>query len=375
MACQAFSADSFTPLAGDSPLPILMHHASASDCLPTTSHAHSMVSAVSSGLSLGQSSKRPHMHLSTSSLGNPLGNGPPSLHYPVTPCHYSNQQTTYGMMAAQEMLSASISQTRILQTCGVPHPNMVSSANPLQGSLTPCLYKFPDHGLSSGSCALSHGFSSLPSAFLSTDEAPGGPSVLEIKSDAQRKNMRDSEDAPAMDSPQIRELEMFANDFKIRRIKLGYTQTNVGEALAAVHGSEFSQTTICRFENLQLSFKNACKLKAILAKWLDEAELAGALYNDKIGMNERKRKRRTTISLGAKEALERSFVEKSKPSSQEIARIAKGLHLEKEVVRVWFCNRRQREKRVKTSLNLSSCLTKISPNCIAQMSKTQRAMT
>lgn len=55
----------------------------------------------------------------------------------------------------------------------------------------------------------------------------------------------------------------------------GYTQTNVGEALAAVHGSEFSQTTICRFENLQLSFKNACKLKEILAKWLDEAELAG----------------------------------------------------------------------------------------------------
>uniref|UniRef100_A0A3Q3WF74 POU domain protein n=1 Tax=Mola mola TaxID=94237 RepID=A0A3Q3WF74_MOLML len=321
MACQAFSADSFAPLALDSPLPILMHHASTSDCLPATSHAHSMVSPVSSALSLGQSSKRSHMHLSTSSLGNALNNSPPSLHYPVTPCHYSNQQATYGVMA---------------------------------GSLTPCLYKFPDHGLGSSSCALSHGFSSLPSAFLSTDEVPGGPSVGEVKADGQRKNMRDAEDAPAMDSPQIRELEMFANDFKIRRIKLGYTQTNVGEALAAVHGSEFSQTTICRFENLQLSFKNACKLKAILAKWLDEAELAGALYNDKIGMNERKRKRRTTISLGAKEALECSFVEKSKPSSQEIARIAKGLHLEKEVVRVWFCNRRQREKRVKTSLNLSS---------------------
>lgn len=79
-------------------------------------------------------------------------------------------------------------------------------------------------------------------------------------------------------------------------------------------------------------------------------------------------------SLGAKEALEHSFVEKSKPSSQEIARIAKGLHLEKEVVRVWFCNRRQREKRVKTSLNLSSCLTKISPNCITQMNKPQRPL-
>lgn len=44
MACQTFSADSFTPLALDSPLPILMHHVSTSDCLPTTSHAHSMVS-------------------------------------------------------------------------------------------------------------------------------------------------------------------------------------------------------------------------------------------------------------------------------------------------------------------------------------------
>lgn len=37
------------------------------------------------------------------------------------------------LSAAQEMLSASISQTRILQTCGVPHPNMVSGANALQG--------------------------------------------------------------------------------------------------------------------------------------------------------------------------------------------------------------------------------------------------
>ncbi|XP_034092775.1 pituitary-specific positive transcription factor 1 isoform X1 [Gymnodraco acuticeps] len=338
MACQAFSADSFNTL-GDSALPILMHHVSTGDCLPANSHTHSMVSAVSSGLSLGQPSKRSHMHLSSSSLSNALGNAPPGLHYPVTPCHYSNQQ--YGMMA---------------------------------GSLTPCLYKFPDHGLGSGSCALSHSFSTLPPALLTTDEAPGVPSICDMKTD-HRKSMRDPEDVPPMDSPQIRELEMFANDFKIRRIKLGYTQTNVGEALAAVHGSEFSQTTICRFENLQLSFKNACKLKAILSKWLDEAELAGALYSDKLGMNERKRKRRTTISLGAKEALERSFLEKNKPSSQEIARIAKGLHLEKEVVRVWFCNRRQREKRVKTSLNLSSCLTKLSPHCITQMSKSQRPMT
>uniref|UniRef100_W5LDI7 POU domain protein n=1 Tax=Astyanax mexicanus TaxID=7994 RepID=W5LDI7_ASTMX len=321
MTCQAFSStDSFTTLGGDSALPLLMHHAGAADCLSVTSHPSNMVQPVPQGLPLVQSSKRSHMHLSTSALSNASA----GLHYSMPPCHYSNQQTTYGMMA---------------------------------GALAPCLYKFPEHGLGGGSCTLPHSFPQLPQA-LFTEE----PSLGDIKQELRRKS-RPPEEPPDMDSPQIRELEKFANDFKLRRIKLGYTQTNVGEALAAVHGSEFSQTTICRFENLQLSFKNACKLKSILAKWLEEAEQAGALYNEKMGMQERKRKRRTTISLGAKEALERNFVEKSKPSSQEIVRMAEGLHLEKEVVRVWFCNRRQREKRVKTSLHHSSLMTKESSAC------------
>ena len=68
---------------------------------------------------------------------------------------------------------------------------------------------------------------------------------------------------------------------------------------------------------------------------------------------DRRRKRRTTISAGAKEALEGHFTRQPKPSSYDIARVAAALRLEKEVVRVWFCNRRQRDKRVKTSLNSS----------------------
>ncbi|XP_006637992.1 pituitary-specific positive transcription factor 1 isoform X1 [Lepisosteus oculatus] len=358
MTCQAFaSADSFAALAAadSSALPLIMHHPGPGECLPVSNHSAGVVPTVPSGLSLVQSSKRSHMHLSSSALGNASA----GLHYSMPACHYGNQQTTYGMMAAQEMLSASISQTRILQTCSVPHPNVVNGANTLQGGLGPCLYKFPEHTLSSGSCALGHPFPPLPQALLSEE-----PSLGDFKQELRKKS-RPPEEPVDMDSPQIRELEKFANDFKLRRIKLGYTQTNVGEALAAVHGSEFSQTTICRFENLQLSFKNACKLKSILAKWLEEAEQAGALFNEKIGMNERKRKRRTTISLAAKEALERNFGEKSKPSSQEIVRMAEGLHLEKEVVRVWFCNRRQREKRVKTSLHHSAfpSLTKETAIC------------
>ncbi|XP_010720383.1 pituitary-specific positive transcription factor 1 isoform X1 [Meleagris gallopavo] len=310
MTCQAFaSSDNFVPLNSDSSpsLPLIMHH-SAAECLPVSNHATSVVSTVPSVLSLIQTPKCSHLHFAMMTSGNVSA----GLHYSVPSCHYGNQTSTYGVMT---------------------------------GSLTPCLYKFPEHALSASSCALGHSFTPMHQTLLSDD-----PTAADFKQEFRRKS-KSVEEPVDMDSPEIRELEKFANEFKLRRIKLGYTQTNVGEALAAVHGSEFSQTTICRFENLQLSFKNACKLKSILSKWLEEAEQVGALYNEKVGVNERKRKRRTTISIAAKEALERHFGEQSKPSSQEIMRMAEGLNLEKEVVRVWFCNRRQREKRVKTSLH------------------------
>ncbi|XP_060091132.1 pituitary-specific positive transcription factor 1 isoform X3 [Heteronotia binoei] len=310
MSCQAFpSADTFIPLNAESSptLPLIMHH-SAAECLPVSNHATNVVSTVSSVLFLIPTPKCSHICFAMATLGATLS----GLHYSVPSCRYGNQQATYGVMA---------------------------------GGLTPCLYKFPDHTLSASSCALGHSFTPMHASILGED-----PSTADFKQEFRKKN-KSIEEPIDMDSPEIRELEKFANEFKLRRIKLGYTQTNVGEALAAVHGSEFSQTTICRFENLQLSFKNACKLKSILTKWLEEAEQVGALYNEKVGMNERKRKRRTTISIAAKEALESHFADQSKPSSQEIMRMAEGLNLEKEVVRVWFCNRRQREKRVKTSLH------------------------
>uniref|UniRef100_A0A803VW99 POU domain protein n=1 Tax=Ficedula albicollis TaxID=59894 RepID=A0A803VW99_FICAL len=339
MSCQAFaSSDTFVPLNSDSSpsLPLIMHH-SAAECLQVSNHATNVVSTVSVLCMIGTVPKQKQFHKTLHM----------SLHYSVPSCHYGNQPSTYGVMAGikpatPEMLSASLSQTRILQTCSMPHPNVVNGVSTLQSGLAPCLYKFPELGASS--CALSHGLGAVPQPLLPDDPAAG------FKQELRRKG-KPAEEPVDMDSPEIRELEKFANEFKLRRIKLGYTQTNVGEALAAVHGSEFSQTTICRFENLQLSFKNACKLKSILSKWLEEAEQVGALYNEKVGVNERKRKRRTTISIAAKEALERHFGEQSKPSSQEIMRMAEGLNLEKEVVRVWFCNRRQREKRVKTSLH------------------------
>ncbi|KAF3840171.1 hypothetical protein F7725_018888 [Dissostichus mawsoni] len=150
------------------------------------------------------------------------------------------------------------------------------------------------------------------------------------------------------DTPTSDDLEQFAKQFKQRRIKLGFTQADVGLALGTLYGNVFSQTTICRFEALQLSFKNMCKLKPLLNKWLEEADSTSGSPTslDKIAAQGRKRKKRTSIEVSVKGALESHFLKSPKPAASEILGLADSLQLEKEVVRVWFCNRRQKEKRM-----------------------------
>ncbi|XP_048882422.1 POU domain, class 2, transcription factor 2 isoform X4 [Brienomyrus brachyistius] len=156
----------------------------------------------------------------------------------------------------------------------------------------------------------------------------------------------------------LEELEQFARTFKQRRIKLGFTQGDVGLAMGKLYGNDFSQTTISRFEALNLSFKNMCKLKPLLEKWLNDAETMSidstlpspsSLSSPSLGFEGlpgRRRKKRTSIETNVRVALERSFIANQKPTSEEILLIAEQLNMEKEVIRVWFCNRRQKEKRI-----------------------------
>ncbi|KAM6955182.1 POU domain, class 2, transcription factor 1-like [Lycodopsis pacificus] len=172
-------------------------------------------------------------------------------------------------------------------------------------------------------------------------------------------------DTPTMEEPSdLEELEQFAKTFKQRRIKLGFTQGDVGLAMGKLYGNDFSQTTISRFEALNLSFKNMCKLKPLLEKWLNDAETLtdqalsspSALGSPGMGIEgiNRRRKKRTSIETNIRVALEKSFLENQKPTSEEITMIADQLNMEKEVIRVWFCNRRQKEKRINPP---SSCLS------------------
>ncbi len=150
-----------------------------------------------------------------------------------------------------------------------------------------------------------------------------------------------------------RELEAFAERFKQRRIKLGVTQCDVGKALANLKlpgvGS-LSQSTICRFESLTLSHNNMIALKPVLEAWLKEAEQQAAELAkrpDIYGDSADKKRKRTSITDAEKRSLEAYFAVQPRPSSEKIAQIAEKLYLKKNVVRVWFCNQRQKQKRMK----------------------------
>ena len=58
-------------------------------------------------------------------------------------------------------------------------------------------------------------------------------------------------------------------------------------------------------------------------------------------------RKRTLIEGALKEALEKHFYMEPKPSFEAITSLAESLRMKMEVVRVWFANRRHKEKRKK----------------------------
>ncbi|CAM9284387.1 unnamed protein product [Lampetra fluviatilis] len=205
-----------------------------------------------------------------------------------------------------------------------------------------------------------------------------------------------------IDNVKLEEIREFARVFKIRRLSLGLTQTQVGQAMSSTEAPAYSQSAICRnalfmradvflpafgarrgegisdgwplardnasttstasstppikmnpgllcparFEKLDITPKSAQKIKPVLERWMTEAEARQRTglqsLSDFVGSEpSRKRKRRTSFTPQALEALNAYFERNTHPSGQEMTAIAEHLCYEREVVRVWFCNKRQ----------------------------------
>ncbi|XP_078057121.1 POU domain, class 6, transcription factor 1 [Mustelus asterias] len=178
-----------------------------------------------------------------------------------------------------------------------------------------------------------------PTEPIAPSNTPSTASVGQLVSKPQN--------APAeVDGINLEEIREFAKNFKIRRLSLGLTQTQVGQALSAAEGPAYSQSAICRFEKLDITPKSAQKIKPVLERWLTEAEIrhrAGIQNLTEFVGSEpsKKRKRRTSFTPQALEILNAHFEKNTHPTGQEMTEIAEQLNYDREVVRVWFCNKRQ----------------------------------
>lgn len=155
---------------------------------------------------------------------------------------------------------------------------------------------------------------------------------------------------PSELTPEQVELKAFAEDFKTRRIKLGFTQGSVGQSLAEKGYSNFAQSTISRFEQMQLSPTNAATIRVVLEQWLIEAECpevasSSSSCTGSISlMASRKRKKRAVFAPQTRSTLDTFFCKNPRPNRQAIEEISQQLDLLPEEVRVWFCNKRQKSK-------------------------------
>ncbi|XP_072703521.1 POU domain, class 6, transcription factor 1 isoform X3 [Ciconia boyciana] len=229
-------------------------------------------------------------------------------------------------------LAGSAIQAAAIKKTGTPEPPVKNEVQPIQPA--PALSQ-PAVVMANPAPAVKASSTPVPITCSET------PTVSQLVSKPPAPNSSTEEDGINLE-----EIREFAKNFKIRRLSLGLTQTQVGQALTATEGPAYSQSAICRFEKLDITPKSAQKLKPVLEKWLSEAELRNQEGQQNLmefvgGEPSKKRKRRTSFTPQAIEALNAYFEKNALPTGQEITEIAKELNYDREVVRVWFCNRRQ----------------------------------
>ncbi|XP_029160457.1 POU domain, class 6, transcription factor 2 isoform X1 [Nylanderia fulva] len=219
---------------------------------------------------------------------------------------------------------------------------------------------------------------------ITTTHGPGGvglkasPSNMHSPKEEEDDLLNDSPNQPTIneatnnvvDGINLDEIKEFAKVFKLRRLSLGLTQTQVGQALSVTEGPAYSQSAICSalatqmyaasqiasqqqatFEKLDITPKSAQKIKPVLERWMKEAEESASDSRYKSGVNHltdfigvepsKKRKRRTSFTPQALELLNAHFDRNTHPTGNEITTLAHRLGYDREVIRIWFCNKRQ----------------------------------
>ncbi|CAL8071620.1 unnamed protein product [Calicophoron daubneyi] len=220
---------------------------------------------------------------------------------------------------------------------------------------------FQSHSLCQGTAIPKNADCANSSALQSKSHITQCKSKGVIPKSTRLKSLLENDDR-LMNNAELNEICEFARYFKLRRLTMGLTQTQVGSALNAKEGPAYSQSAICRFEKLDVTAKSARRMKPILEQWLAEAEqtrFVSRKYYDVslVTDSPRKRKRRTCFSPQAINYLIGQLRKNPYPSKSEMVELSRKLDYDREVIRVWFCNRRQALKSESTSGSSSTSET------------------
>ncbi|KAG7308825.1 hypothetical protein JYU34_006061 [Plutella xylostella] len=171
---------------------------------------------------------------------------------------------------------------------------------------------------------------------LSPASVKSPPHEDDLLADSPNQPTISQSSSNVVDGINLEDIKEFAKAFKLRRLGLGLTQTQVGQALSVTEGPAYSQSAICSALASQM-------LAAQLSSQQQNMYASGQNHlTDFIGMEpSKKRKRRTSFTPQALELLNAHFERNTHPSGTEITGLAHQLGYEREVIRIWFCNKRQ----------------------------------
>ena len=201
----------------------------------------------------------------------------------------------------------------------------------------------------------------VPSTCLQTS------GILTTPPQAHQGNVSDTEQTQQLNIPMSNqevkewdEYKEFAAIFRNHRTRLSYTLDYVITQIFIRFEHPCSSRELEKFEEVQLSLAEVRELKPVLQAWLKDT-LASAGTSEE-GVREviahattsinprRERKRRRNVDSIIKEQLEEEFRRKRTPSQSEMQAMANRFRTDKDFVRVWFCNRRQRQKKLEKDL-------------------------
>ncbi|OAF70043.1 ATP-dependent rRNA helicase SPB4 [Intoshia linei] len=146
-------------------------------------------------------------------------------------------------------------------------------------------------------------------------------------------------------------LKEFVKKFKAKRISLNMTQHDVGNVLEFPDlNIGYSQSSVCRFENLDLSISAALKMRPIIEKWMINVDrnqnCQGRIESVYHNVTKRctKRKSRTCFTKSDIDILSTFFENNTHPNDLELKEISQYMKYQESVIRVWFSNKRQQIK-------------------------------